>query len=78
MTCRDAIAMLADYLEAALTPRHLIGLEEHLRECDECQVYLATYRKTRDLAARAGRVEMPAALKARLRVFLVGDLHDSG
>jgi anti-sigma factor RsiW len=77
MTCRDAIAMLADYLESTLTPRHLAGLEEHLRECDECQVYLATYRKTRDLAARAGHVEMPSALKARLRAFLVGDLQDS-
>ena len=53
-------------------------LQEHLRECDECQVHLANRSQTRDLAARAGRVEMPAALKARLRAFLVGDLTTRG
>jgi hypothetical protein len=55
-----------------------VELQKLLREDDECQVYLATYRKRATSRHGPGRVEMPAALKARLRAFLVGDLHDSG
>lgn len=74
MTCREAIAILAEYLEATLSPWRLDRLQGHLRECDECQAYVATYRRTRDLAARVARVEMPVAMKDRLRTFLIDEL----
>ena len=71
MTCKDAIALLADYLEAALSPDGLAELEAHLRDCPPCIAYLNTYKRTRDLTAEAGRVEMPEEMKARLRNFLL-------
>ena len=71
MTCKDAIAVLADYLEAALSPELLAELEEHLSDCAPCRAYLATYRKTKSLAADASRVEMPEEMKTRLREFLL-------
>jgi anti-sigma factor RsiW len=70
VTCREGIALLADYLEGALSPELLRQLDEHLRGCRPCRAYLATYRKTRSLAADSGRVEMPKEMKARLRDFL--------
>ena len=70
MTCRDAIAVLADYLEQTLEADVLAALEEHLAGCEPCRAYLATYRKTRALGARAARVEMPDEMKTRLRRFL--------
>jgi anti-sigma factor RsiW len=70
VTCRDAIALLADYLEASLGDERVARLEEHLRDCPPCIAYLNTYRRTRDLAAAEGRVEMPEEMKARLRAFL--------
>ena len=76
MTCKDAIAVLADYLESALSPELVAKLEEHLRECAPCRAYLATYRTTKSLAADAGRVEMPEEMKTRLREFLLAQLRE--
>ena len=71
MTCKDVIGLLADYLEATLTEAQVVELEDHLRACDPCVAYLRTYRRTKELAARAERVEMPAEMMDRLRQFLV-------
>ncbi len=70
MSCRETIAQLSEYLDAELTPETLARLEAHLGACAPCRAYLATYRKTRDLAAKVNRMELPEALKARLRALL--------
>jgi anti-sigma factor RsiW len=70
MTCRNLVAVLDDYLDGRLPAAALTALERHLAACAECRAYLATYRKTRALGARAGRVEMPDEMKTRLRQFL--------
>src|SRR3989442_2208417 len=71
MTCREAIDRLAEYLDAELTPATLAELETHLAACAPCLAYLATYRETRELAAKAHRVEIPEALRARLGQLLM-------
>ena len=76
MTCRDAIDVLADFLDDLLTPELARELEAHLRDCRPCRAYLNTYRRTRRLVAQEGRVEMPAELKTRLRRFLIEKLRD--
>lgn len=76
MTCRETIELLADYLEATLSPDILEQLEAHLRDCPPCIAYLNTYRLTRDVAARASQATMPDEMKARLRVFLLERLRD--
>jgi anti-sigma factor RsiW len=76
VTCKDAIAILADYLESTLSPELVEKLEEHLRDCAPCRAYLATYRKTKSLAADAGRVEMPEEMKTRLRDLLLAQLRE--
>ena len=74
MTCKEAIAKLAEYLDAELTPAVVAKLEAHLRECAPCRAYLATYRKTKELAAKVNRVDMPEEVKTRLRALLVGQI----
>jgi anti-sigma factor RsiW len=61
MTCKEAIDLLADYLEAELGPSLLTAFEQHLSTCAPCVAYLNSYRQTRTLGAAAGRVEMPDA-----------------
>jgi anti-sigma factor RsiW len=78
MNCQDAIALLSDYLEGVLSSEFLRKLEEHLEGCPACRAYLATYRKTRSLAADASRVEMPEEMKIRLREFLLAQLREDG
>ena len=74
LTCKDAIEILADFLDRTLPAAAAETLEQHLHDCPPCVAYLKTYRKTRELVGREGRVEMPAELKARLRRFLVEQL----
>ena len=74
MTCREAIDVLADYLDGTM-PRDLAAeLERHLADCAPCRAYLATYRKTRALGASVARVEMPEEMQERLRRFLIDGL----
>jgi anti-sigma factor RsiW len=77
VTCRDAVAILADYLEQSLAAEAAAELERHLSDCAPCRAYLATYTKTRAIGAEAQRVEMPAEMKTRLRRFLLDRLERS-
>jgi anti-sigma factor RsiW len=70
MNCHEAIDVLADYLDATLSQDVLSRLEAHLRACAPCRAYLATYKRTAELAAKVNRVEMPAEVRQRLRDFL--------
>lgn len=74
MTCKEAIDILADYIEASLTPELADELEQHLRDCAPCRVYLSTYRKTRELTGKVGRAPMPEEMKQRLHRFLLDRL----
>ena len=77
MTCREVIEVLADYLTSALSPETVQALEEHLAGCAPCVAYLRTYRRTREVAVDAERVEMPEEMKTRLRDFLLDRLRES-
>jgi hypothetical protein len=74
LTCKTVIELLVDYLESTLTDEVCAALELHLRDCAPCVAYLNTYRKTRDLAAAEGRVEMPEEMRRRLRAVLLEHL----
>ena len=74
MTCRDAIALLGDFLGKELRPSDRARLALHLTGCRPCRAYLRTYRKTARLAARAAAADMPEEMKRRLRAFLIETL----
>jgi anti-sigma factor RsiW len=74
VTCREAIALLSDYLDAVLGEDALRALEDHLQGCAPCVAYLNTYRRTRQVAATVNRVEMPEEMKQRLHDFLLQHL----
>jgi anti-sigma factor RsiW len=74
MTCKEAIDVLADYIEASLTPELADELERHLHDCAPCRAYLSTYRKTRELTRQVGREPMPEEMKRRLHRFLLDRL----
>ncbi|MBI4255705.1 MAG: zf-HC2 domain-containing protein [Candidatus Rokubacteria bacterium] len=77
MTCQEAIELMLDYLDAALSPPSVEELERHFAACAPCRAYLATYKKTKALAAEANRVEMPDEMKRRLRRFLLEQLRNT-
>jgi anti-sigma factor RsiW len=58
-TCENVIVRLAEYLDAELTPATFRQVEAHVRACEPCRAFLATYRKTTELVAREDLAEAP-------------------
>jgi len=78
LVCRDAVELVTDYLDGALSWRQRRRFERHLRACPNCQAYVA---QIRTMVSTLGRVE-PEALSPEAREDLVDlfrDFHnDSG
>ena len=53
IVCRQAVALMTDYLEGALTRADRERLERHLAGCPHCSEYLAQLRVTIDALGRA-------------------------
>jgi anti-sigma factor RsiW len=63
LVCRQAVALLTDYLEEALAPADRARLEAHLAECPHCREYLAQLRTTIATVGMAGPDDLdPAAV----------------
>ncbi|HEV8298140.1 MAG TPA: zf-HC2 domain-containing protein [Acidimicrobiales bacterium] len=54
LVCRQAVELMTDYLDGALSPRDRARLDSHLAGCPHCTEYLAQIQAT---IAAAGRVE---------------------
>jgi hypothetical protein len=78
MTCKEAIDVLADYIESSLTAELAEELERHLLDCAPCRAYLRTYRKTREITGEVGRAPMPEEMRQRLHRFLLDRLRAPG
>lgn len=46
IVCRDAVALMTDYLEGAMPARQRARFERHLAGCDGCEEYLRQMRAT--------------------------------
>lgn len=46
ISCHDAVALVSDYLEGALSMRQRRRLERHLANCAACSAYLDQMRAT--------------------------------
>ena len=68
IVCRDAVQLMAAYLDGALAGRDRERLESHLAACPHCREYLAQLQVTIDAL---GRVE-PDDLSAGALDELVG------
>ncbi len=68
VVCREAVELVTDYLEGALSSRERARFEAHLAECPHCREYLAQIEAT---IAAMGRVE-PDTLAPEVRDELVG------
>jgi anti-sigma factor RsiW len=54
IVCREAVALMSDYVEGNLAPGDAARLERHLTACPHCSEYLAQLRATIDAL---GKVE---------------------
>lgn len=68
LVCRQAVSLMTDYLEGALSSRDRTRLEAHLADCPHCTEYLAQIRAAIDAS---GKVQ-PDNLSAEALDELVG------
>lgn len=70
MACREAVELLAGFLDEALSPDERSRLVGHLAGCRHCAEYLAQIRAGIRLAARADPGELdPASRTALLELY---------
>lgn len=67
VVCREAVELVTDYLEGALSARDRARLEAHLADCPHCTEY---FRQMRITIEAMGRVE-PESLSPEARDDLV-------
>ncbi|MCU1493668.1 MAG: anti-sigma factor [Acidimicrobiaceae bacterium] len=68
LACQQAVELVTDYLEGALSRRDRRRFEAHLRGCPNCPAYLEQIRTTIQLA---GAIE-PDDLTPEARADLIG------
>ncbi|MGD1014117.1 MAG: anti-sigma factor [Acidimicrobiales bacterium] len=70
ITCHQAVALVSDYLEGALSRRDRQRLERHLEGCEACSAYLEQMRITIAISGSVGPEDLPAeAVSQLLDVF---------
>ncbi|MFT3765698.1 MAG: zf-HC2 domain-containing protein [Minicystis sp.] len=66
LTCRDAVELVTDYVEGALSPEDLLSFEEHVVLCEGCCSHLENLRRIRRATRRAPVQELDAGLFHKL------------
>lgn len=59
IVCRQAVQLMAGYLDGALPPRDRARLDAHLADCAHCTEYLAQLRATIDTLGRVEPDDLP-------------------
>ena len=72
LLCREAVELVTDYLESALSDADRARFEYHLSLCPNCAEYLAQIKAS---VALSGRV-VPEELPAQARTELTGLFRD--
>lgn len=79
LTCREAVELITDYLEAMLLPEMEARFKQHLATCSDCAIYVEQIRQTlhilRQLTLEITSKEAPLEL---LRFFRNWQKHHVG
>jgi anti-sigma factor RsiW len=66
LVCQEAVELMTDYLEGALSPADRRRFEEHLARCLHCVEYLEQIRETIRLAGRVEPEDLTPAMRTEL------------
>ena len=57
ITCADALELMTDHLEGALSEADAVRMRAHLAGCEACKVYLDQLRATIEIVRKSGPPE---------------------
>lgn len=66
MTCTEFLAQLDDLIDDLVPAEMRADLQEHLRDCEHCEVTLSTTRKTIEIYRSHEIYDLPSDLRERL------------
>ena len=66
MKCEDLLAALNEYVDGDIDPGICEAFEEHLKDCNPCQIVIDNIRQTITLVKAGEPVELPLPLQQRL------------
>ena len=69
-TCKQATALILDYLTGELDPKTARLFEEHLMVCPDCVSFLNSYKETIKFTRSLSYEDIPSGMKKRIRRFL--------
>jgi len=69
MTCRQLVELLIDFVSDELPAEHRELIEQHLRICPPCVVYMETYKMTIHLSRQLPQRPIPPQLAEHLRAL---------
>jgi RNA polymerase sigma-70 factor, ECF subfamily len=70
MTCEELLVALNQYVDGELEPGICDSFQDHLKDCNPCQIVVDNIRQTIELYKAEERYELPAALHDRLACAL--------
>jgi Putative zinc-finger len=70
VTCTQSKSMLSAYLDGAITGKQMHVLDQHLRQCPQCDRQYQSLRRTQSLLARVGPARVPEDLSLKLRLAI--------
>ncbi len=70
VSCQQAVELVTDYLEGALSGRELRRFERHLRACDGCTAYLDQVRAVLAATGKVGPEDLdPTTLEGLVQLY---------
>lgn len=66
LVCQQAVELVTDYLDGALSPRDRRRFEKHLKKCPNCSAYLEQIRATITLTGSIEPEDLTPDAKADL------------
>jgi predicted anti-sigma-YlaC factor YlaD len=67
IVCQDAVELVTDYLEGALTRRQRRRFESHVRHCPNCAAYFEQIRLTIELTGTVEAEDLTPEAQAELK-----------
>jgi hypothetical protein len=67
LTCNECEQHISEYLDDRLAEMYASAMHAHCSECAKCRSFLDALLRMSLVSRRVGRIEVPAALDARVR-----------
>lgn len=71
VTCREVERFAYDFLEGFLDPKTTRQIERHLKKCKNCQHFMLSYKKIRELGPMSRRPSLDPEFKEKIFQFLM-------